>query len=187
MVWELKFSHHTLWFALEACCEPEKCIVIRANMCLGRTFCGRKVQCIFRNVLCFLFFKATCWEKTRGGKNNDFFRSSRDPFLVVRARHCLGQISWRPFSHQLGSLPQVVVVQYGNPGPKMPRSSRFRNYRKKLPKLHYILDIVGYTLLGRSSQFDHTHRSGQLPGLGLIIIMCPRHAHRSKINWATSA
>ena len=35
MVWELTFSHHTLWFALEACCEPEKCIAIRANMCLN--------------------------------------------------------------------------------------------------------------------------------------------------------
>ena len=131
----------------------------------------------------FVVFQSNLLRKNTGReKNCFFFRSSRDPFLVVRARHCLGQISWRPFSHRLGSLPQVVVVQYGNPGPKMPRSSRFRNYRKKLPKLHYILDIVGYTLLGRSSQFDHTHRSGQLPGLGLIIIMCPRHAHRSKIN-----
>ena len=150
---------------------------------LAERFVEEKYSASFETFCVFCCFSKQLVEKKHGaGKKLFFFRSSRDPFLVVRARHSLGQISWRPFSHQLGSLPQVVVVQYGNPGPKMPRSSRFRNYRKKLPKLHYILDIVGYTLLGRSSQFDHTHRSGQLPGLGLIIIMCPRHAHRSKIN-----
>ena len=48
------------------------------------------------------------------------------------------------------------------------------DYTKKLPKLHYILDIVGYTLLGRSSQLDNTHRSGQLPGFRFDYNNVPR-------------